>query len=464
MVVGQTPFEANARPTYSYDTAASDVSVNATPAPGSEGPVEGETAAGHEDVWVRDAYAPVESAETEVAGAPPGYPPVFGGGMSVGRPPRPRRFGRFVLVGLALLGTLGLGIGLGRFAFAGVSATGTSATAIGASSAPAIAVSSDITGLQQTVERVASAVEPSVVEITSYGTGSEAIGSGDILTADGYIVTNDHVVTGFSTYTVTLANGTKLAATLVGEDPQDDLAVIKVSASHLTPIAFTDSSAVTVGEFAVAIGNPLGLRETATFGDVSAINRTASESPDGPASILTGLIQTSAPIAPGNSGGALVNLKGQLIGIPTLGESSQGRGAGTSSIGLAIPSNDVKTVARQLIQSGHVTTAGHGFLGIEGQDVTPALASADGLATPSGVLIGGFANDAAGRSPARDAGLKTGDVIVSVNGAAVSDSTDLAGAVANQAPGTRVTVTVARGSSQVTVTVTLGQRPATAQG
>lgn len=393
-------------------------------------------------------------------GMPPGPPPTYGGEAGHEPSGRKRTPWRYVLAALALVVALAGGVAIGRASAA--QQTGTTST-LGSTVAPAITVSSNVKSLEQTVEAVAKAVAPSVVEITSTSGRQEAIGSGDVLTKDGYIVTNDHVVQGFTNFTVTLSDGTKLAAQLVGEDPQDDLAVIKVSATNLQPISFADSSKLTVGQFAIAVGNPYGLRETATFGDVSALNRTASESPSGPASVLTGLVQTSTPIAPGNSGGALVNLQGQLIGMPTLGESNQQGGSGsssTTSIGLAIPSNQVKTVAQQLIQNGHVANTGHGFLGIKGEDVTPEIASANGLTVQSGVLISGFANDVAGQSPAQQAGLKSGDVIVAVDGQPISDSNDLASAVTAQAPGKQVKLTVVRGSSRLTVTVTLGERPA----
>jgi S1-C subfamily serine protease len=393
-----------------------------------------------------------------------GYPPLPPYGSGTPPTARPGSSGGrrwvYALATIALLVALGIGTGIGA-AIATLRNASTHPATIGAQSAPVTAVASNVNTLQQTVENVAKVVAPSVVEITSVAGNQEAIGSGDILTANGYIVTNDHVVDGFTSYTVTLSNGTRLQAQLVGQDPQDDLAVIKVSANNLQPIAFADSSRVTVGEFAIAVGNPLGLRESATFGIVSATNRTESESPDGPAAQLTGLIQTSAPIAPGNSGGALVNLQGQLIGMPTLGASTNQRNGSSSStsIGFAIASNEVKTVAQQLIQSGHVTSTGHAFLGIRGEDVTPALAAADGLATQSGVLIAGFANDAAGQSPAQQAGLQSGDVIVAVNGQSIGDSNDLASAIAGQQPGTQITLTIDRGTSQLTIKATLGERP-----
>ncbi|HEX6796816.1 MAG TPA: trypsin-like peptidase domain-containing protein, partial [Ktedonobacterales bacterium] len=330
---------------------------------------------------------------------------------------------------------------------------------LGATSAPAITLSSSTATLQKDAEAVAAAVEPSVVKITSVAPGGEAIGSGDILTSDGYIVTNDHVVRGYSSYTVTLTNGKTYTATLVGQDPQDDLAVLKIAATNLKPIAFANASAVRVGAFAVAIGYPLGLQESATLGTVSALNGTASEAPSGPASELTGLVQTTATIAPGNSGGALVNMQGQLIGIPTLEETNSETGA-ASGIGYAIPASRVQYVASQLIAHGQLTSTGQGFIGIQAQDVTPQLAAQDGLSVQSGVLVTGFSNDAAGASPAQQAGLQTGDVITAVNGQAISGGDDLAGDLLTRAPGSQVTLTVVRGTSQMSVAVTLGERPA----
>jgi len=411
------------------------------------------------------ATAPFSDFQLPQYAAIPPSPP-FGDGMPPFAPPRPPRRGRFAILAIvALLLTLGVGVlagvGIGA-SHAGANSSG--GITIGATSAPNVSISSDTTTLQQSVENVAAAVEPSVVKITSVGGRSEAIGSGDILTADGYIVTNDHVVQGFSNFSVTLANGTNYSATVVGQDAQDDLAVIKIAATGLQPIAFADSSKAQVGEFAIAVGYPLGLKETATFGIVSALNRTASEAPDGPAGILTGLIQTSAPINPGNSGGALVNLQGQLLGIPTLGETNPQTGTAASGIGYAIPANRVTTVATQLIQHGSVASTGQGFIGIQGQDVTPALAAADGLSVQSGVLVAGFVNDTAGQSPAQQAGLRSGDVITAVDGQTINGSDDLATAIVSKTPGAKVTLTVARGSSQLTISVTLGQRPTNPQG
>jgi S1-C subfamily serine protease len=355
------------------------------------------------------------------------------------------------------------GIGIGRAASGGAPSaarTPTRAPAIGAHAAPTVAVAPSAQDLQQTIENVIHTVQPSVVEVTSEG----AIGSGDILTTDGYIVTNDHVVQGFNTFSVTLSSGKTLPAQVVGQDAQDDLAVLKVSITNAQPIALADSSKVQVGEFAIAVGNPLGLQQSATLGIVSALNRTASEGPQGPAPELTGLIQTSAPINPGNSGGALVDLHGQLIGIPTLGVTDQQTGGTADGIGFAIASNRVKYVANQLIQNGKLTSTGQGFLGIQSEDVTPQLAAANGLSVQSGALVAGFAPDTAGTSPAQAAGMRVGDVIVAVDAQAVASGSDLASILFGESPGTRVTLSVVRGSSHLTIPVTLGERPTSAQG
>ena len=307
-------------------------------------------------------------------------------------------------------------------------------------------------------------MQPSVVEVTSTGQSGQAIGSGVIFTSDGYIVTNDHVVSGFSSYMVTLSNGKAVSAQLTGEDAQDDLAVLKVNQTSLRPIALGDSSKVVVGEFSIALGNPLGLQQSATFGIVSALNRTASEAPSGPAGELTGLIQTSAPINPGNSGGALVDLSGRLVGIPTLGAVDGETGTTAPGIGFAIPVNRAVYVEQQLVKNGHLTSSGQGFLGVQGEDVTPQIASANGLSVQQGVLVTNFANDAAGSSPAKSAGVKTGDVITAVNGQTIAGNADLASVLLAQSPGAKVTLTIQRGSSSMTIKVTLGERPANLQG
>ena len=331
-------------------------------------------------------------------------------------------------------------------------------------SAPTVVVPASAQDLQQTIINVVHTVQPSVVEITSTGGSGEAIGSGVVLRNNGYIVTNDHVVRGFTTFQVTLSNGTQESAQLVGQDPQDDLAVLKVNATNLQPVNVGDSAELQIGAFTIAVGSPLGLQQSATLGIVSALNRTASEGSNGPAAELTGLIQTSAPINPGNSGGALVNLQGQLIGIPTLGAVDPNTGASANGIGFAIPSDRVKFVTDQIISTGHLSNTGQGFLGVRGEDVTPQLASANGLPVQSGVLIVGFVNDSAGKSPAQAAGIKNGDIIVAVNKQSVTNNGDLASLLISDSPGTKVTLTIARGSSQQNIQVTLGERPTNLNG
>lgn len=192
-------------------------------------------------------------------------------------------------------------------------------------------------------------VDPSIVQVQARGlSAGGGVGSGEILTTSGYIVTNSHVVHGFSTFTVLLANGQTIPAQLIGDAPSEDLAVLKISASNLKPIAVGNSSQVQVGEFTIAMGSPLGLEQSATSGIVSALNREAVEMVDGKRYTLTGMIQTSAPINPGNSGGALVNLKGQLIGIPTLAAVDPSTGVAANGIGFAISSNTMQTVVKQL--------------------------------------------------------------------------------------------------------------------
>lgn len=414
------------------------------------------------------AYPGYPGYQGDYPGGFQGMPPVPPSHVVERAPQRPRRRGLAVIGAvIALLLTLGIGVAggvaIGRGNVPAVS--NSNRVVLGSTSAPNVTVSSSTTSLEQDVKNVAKAVAPSVVKITSTGAnGSQAVGSGNILTSDGYIVTNDHVVQGYTSFTVQLSTGATYSAELIGEAPGDDLAVIKIAATGLKPIAFADSSQLQVGQFAIAIGNPLNLGESVTFGIVSKLNQTASEQPNGPAGTLTGLVQTSAPINPGNSGGALVNLQGQLIGIPTLAAINPENRGSSTSIGFAISSNRVQFVTRQLIAQGKVTSTGQGFIGIEAQDVTPQVASAYGLSVQSGVLVRSFVNDAAGASPAQQAGLQVNDVITAVNGTAITNNSELASALQNQAPGSKVKLTITRGASSLTITVTLGERPVSTQG
>jgi S1-C subfamily serine protease len=206
--------------------------------------------------------------------------------------------------------------------------------------------------LERTTISVISAVDPSVVQVQGHSGRTGGIGSGEILTSNGYIVTNSHVVHGLSTFTVLLSNGQTVPAQLVGDVPNQDLAVLKIAATDLKPITVGDSSRAQVGGFTIAMGSPLGLEQSATTGIVSALNREANEVVDGRVITLTGMIQTSAPINPGNSGGALVNSQGQLIGIPTLAALEPSTQVAANGIGFAISSNQMESVVARFIPAG----------------------------------------------------------------------------------------------------------------
>src|SRR6478672_3099505 len=211
--------------------------------------------------------------------------------------------------------------------------------------------------LQNAFVAVVRTVSPSVVQIED----RQGLGSGIVLDAAGDIVTNNHVVSGASTFTVTASNGKRYPATLVGSFPSDDLAVIRVSGAHLKPAVFADSSKLQVGDLAIAIGNPLGLRSSVTEGIVSAFRQAVQESKT---VTLPSVIQTSAAINPGNSGGALADIEGRVIGIPTLAATDPELGGTAPGIGFAIPSNLVKDIAGQIALHGKVLDSHRAYLGV----------------------------------------------------------------------------------------------------
>ena len=207
-----------------------------------------------------------------------------------------------------------------------------------------------LTDAQDEMVSLVQKVNPSVVQVVSKRAVVGATGSGEIFTSDGYIVTNSHVVHGFSDYSVVLADNRTIPARLVADVVQEDLAVLKITADNLTPIAIGDSSKVQVGDFALALGSPLGLQQSATTGIISALNRSGTElTAEGPVT-LRGMLQTSAPINPGNSGGALVNAQGELIGIPTLAAVDTSTGVAANGIGFAITSNHAQEVLKRFEQ------------------------------------------------------------------------------------------------------------------
>jgi len=315
---------------------------------------------------------------------------------------------------------------------------------------------------------VAKAVSPSVVSINVTTQQGQGAGSGVVYDKQGHIVTNNHVVEGAGgngSITVTLADGRTYDATVVGTDPSTDLAVIKLSSvpSDLTPISLGDSDALGVGDPVMAVGNPLGLSGTVTTGIVSALDRPVStgsseQSPfgqQGAASepVVTSAIQTSAAINPGNSGGALVNAKGELVGInssiASLG-SGNGSQGGNIGIGFAIPVKEAKSIADQLIKSGK---AEHAFLGVSTRDTV----AQDGSAKRAGAQIAAVTSG----TPAANAGIKQGDVVVAVDGDPVDSSTALVAQVRERTAGEKVTLTILRDGKRQDVQVTLAVKPST---
>jgi serine protease Do len=274
------------------------------------------------------------------------------------------------------------------------------------------------------------------------------LGSGVIVTKDGYILTNDHVVDNARQVKVTLPDGRQFTARVVGRDPKTDIAVVKIDADHLPTVLMADSGKVKVGDVVLAIGNPFGVGETVTEGIVSAKNRGGMGIEH-----YEDFIQTDAAINPGNSGGALVDIDGRLIGINTAIMSHSG---GSQGVGFAIPSDLARSVMESLIKYGHVT---RGYLGVMIQDVTPALASEFGLKNDQGALVG----DVEPNGPAQQAGFKDGDVIVKFNGDRITDSRQLQLDVAAVKPGTKVPVGIMRNGDEKTLEVTIKALPGTKQ-
>jgi serine protease Do len=272
----------------------------------------------------------------------------------------------------------------------------------------------------------------------------EGLGSGVIITKDGYILTNNHVVDGAEEVKVALQDGREFTAKVIGRDPKSDVAVIKIDAKDLPTVPIADSDKVEVGDVVLAIGNPFGIGQTVTTGIVSATGRGGAIGLD-----YEDFIQTDAAINPGNSGGALVDSEGRLIGINT---AILSRSGGNQGIGFAIPSNLARDVSQSLVRDGRVT---RGYLGVMIQDVTPALAKEFNLKENSGALVG----DVTEKSPAEKAGLKEGDVIFEFNGKKVTDSRHLKLEVARTQPGDTVPVKVLRDGSTKSLEVAVKEMP-----
>jgi putative serine protease PepD len=293
--------------------------------------------------------------------------------------------------------------------------------------------------LQRQFVDVVRAASPAVVQIQT----ARGLGSGIVFDRHGDILTNAHVVGSARRFLVTLAGGARHRAQLVGTDPQSDVAVVRLVGATPKPATFADSSRVHVGDLALALGNPLGLRSSVTEGIVSSLGRSVSE---GDGVTLPSAIQTSAAINPGNSGGALVDLSGQVIGIPTLAALDPDLGgAQAPGIGFAIPSNTARRTARELIRSGQTAPAGPAYLGV---DVATLLTGGVGVGR---VLPGG---------PAARAGIQAGDLIVAVAGQQTPSAGALESVLATLRPGQRVALQlVTPGGDAETVNVVLGRAP-----
>jgi serine protease Do len=274
----------------------------------------------------------------------------------------------------------------------------------------------------------------------------DSLGSGVIVSPDGYILTNNHVIDGATDVRVTLSDKRQLKAKVVGSDAKTDIAVLKVEGNNFPAITIGDSAKVQVGDYALAIGDPFGVGQTVTMGIVSAMNRGNLGIED-----YEDFIQTDAPINPGNSGGALINDRGELIGINTA-ILSHGSG-GNEGIGFAVPVNLARQVMGQILDHGKVNRA---YLGIMIQDVTPAIAKAMGLKDMQGVLVG----DVSPTGPAIKSGIQRGDVILEVNGKPVADSRSLRMTISMMSPDATVKLKFLRNGSPTDATVKLGELPA----
>ena len=355
-----------------------------------------------------------------------------------------------VAVGLVLallMGLLGSAIGNSLF--------GKGSTTIyeGQRESSVIDVSKIDTGKLMTPAEVYAANVNSTVGITTsvttnfwgFQTTSAASGSGFILTGDGYVLTNYHVIESSSSISVTLYDGKSYDATLIGYDESSDIAVLKIDAEGLTPVVLGDSDNLNVGDSVVAIGNPLGeLTFSLTSGAVSALNREITLSN----SVTMNLIQTDCAINSGNSGGALFNLYGEVIGITNAKYSGSGSGASIDNIGFAIPINHVRGIVESIIENGYVAKP---YIGVTVSDVSEETM---GYGLPAGAAVKAVSED----SPAEKAGLQVNDIITAVNGKEISGRTGLSEAVSAASVGDTLTLTVYRQGNTISVDVTVGEQ------
>ncbi len=371
-----------------------------------------------------------------------------------------------VLALVLLIGVAGCSEDWGGTDATGQGETTTTASASGTDGSPNVVTDGD--GLVSPAAEVARLLGPSVVNIS--GTGTQAIpgyfqipgqseystrweGSGVIYSADGKIITNNHVVTGGATspaddLEVTLATGEKFKATVVGTDPLTDLAVIQVDTGFNLPAAPFATDLPVLGEYVVALGSPDGFENSVNLGIVSGLDRTVEVQDTSGFTLYTDLIQTDAGISSGNSGGALANVKGQVVGIPSVAVQS----VQVENIGFAIPAALVVRIADEIIATGKAT---HAYIGVSTRTVDESLQQQFSLSRSSGILVAALMAD----GPAAAAGIRQGDIIIKVGDAEMVESNDLLAAIRDNKPGDQVEVTVDRDGQTQVFTVTLQERP-----
>jgi S1-C subfamily serine protease len=373
---------------------------------------------------------------------------------------------------LVVSGVLGGVVAVGAVALLGGLGGDTTVVTEAAEPSPALSPA----GSGMTVNEIYERAAPGVVRVnstshsTSLSAPVSALGSGFVIDKTGHIVTNYHVVEGAAKVTVSFSNRDSVNAEIVGTDPSTDLALLRVqaSASALTPLPLGNSDKVRVGDSVVAIGNPFGLDRTVTSGIVSALQRLIT-APN--RFTIDHVIQTDAPINHGNSGGPLLNARGQVIGVNTQIETGD-VATGNVGIGFSVPSNTVKDVVAQLLESGRVD---HAYLGISGQAVTHDVAETYNLPAEAGVLVGSVTSGSGADKAGLQGGQRQvvvagetyvlgGDIIVSMDGEKISSLEQLRDAIAAQKPGDKVTLVIYRDANRTSVTVTLGRQPPSPQG
>lgn len=410
-------------------------------------------------------YINVGSSGTNAANQYDAAPaePAYGGPAAPEPPekPRRRRAGRVLRSVLALVLAAAMGFAGG---FAGSQIYGSPKIVLQSAdrseaASSALATSTSTGGTDLTLPQVSALVSPSVVVITTeqvvysqwywYGQGQvqSGAGSGVIISDDGYILTCAHVIEDASNITVTIGD-TDYTATVIGSDTTSDIAVIKIDATGLTPAAVGNSDNLVVGEEVIAVGNPLGeLGGTVTNGIISALNRSVSIQSGG-AVVDMSLIQTNASVSPGNSGGGLFNMAGELVGIV----NAKSADSEAEGLGFAIPINDAIAVAQDLLEKGYVS--GRPYLGITYVAVTDASTAQQLGVSAYGIYIVEVIDD----SPADQAGLEPGDRVISIDNTEIAAQEDLGTIVQSHAAGDTISITVARGGQMVTLNVTLGEQ------